>query len=230
MATYSVYNIKVDNKLSFTPGPTAGYVLAINSNGDTYWAAGGAGGSGTSGSSGSSGSSGVNGANGSSGSSGSSGLSGSSGSSGVNGNNGSSGVNGANGSSGTSGINGATGPAGSGFIFATCSTATGATISIATIPINYGEICILDAYITGKLSGGLVNQSSPYYTGELISSFGRGSSGNVFQYSNTQIIFRDNSAGIRATFVMDANNVIVNVGNNSSDTIDWTINYNVIIK
>ena len=45
MATYSVYNIKVDNQLSFTPGPTAGYVLAIDANGNTYWSAGSSGGS-----------------------------------------------------------------------------------------------------------------------------------------------------------------------------------------
>jgi hypothetical protein len=43
MSTYSVYNIKIDNNLSFPSGVTAGYVLAINSNGSTYWAAGGAG-------------------------------------------------------------------------------------------------------------------------------------------------------------------------------------------
>lgn len=62
MATYSVYNIHIDNNLSFTPGPTAGYVLAIDANGNTYWAAGGSGGGGTgSGSSGSSGTSGTSG-------------------------------------------------------------------------------------------------------------------------------------------------------------------------
>lgn len=38
--TYSVYDIKVDNSLSFNPGPTAGSVLAINSNGTTYWTQG----------------------------------------------------------------------------------------------------------------------------------------------------------------------------------------------
>jgi hypothetical protein len=97
--TYSVYNIKVDNNLSFTPGATAGYVLAIDADGNTYWSAGGAGGSGTSGSSGTSG---VSGSSGSSGSSGTSGLDGTSGSSGT------SGIN------GTSGVNGATGPAGTG--------------------------------------------------------------------------------------------------------------------
>ncbi len=37
MSTYSVYNIKVDNSLSFTPGPTAGQVLAIAADGSTYW-------------------------------------------------------------------------------------------------------------------------------------------------------------------------------------------------
>lgn len=41
--TYSVYNIKVDNQLSFTPGATAGYVLGINSDGSTSWIEGGGG-------------------------------------------------------------------------------------------------------------------------------------------------------------------------------------------
>lgn len=35
--TYSVYNIKIDNQLIFTAGPTAGYILAINSDGSIYW-------------------------------------------------------------------------------------------------------------------------------------------------------------------------------------------------
>lgn len=43
MATYSVYNIKVDNGLYFNPGPTAGYVLGINSDGSTSWVQGGGG-------------------------------------------------------------------------------------------------------------------------------------------------------------------------------------------
>ena len=93
MSTYSVYNIKVDNDLSFTPGPTAGFVLTIGSDGHTYWSQGG---SGSAGSSGSSGSSGQNGSSGSSGVSGSSGSSGTSGTSGV------SGTSGTSGSSGTS--------------------------------------------------------------------------------------------------------------------------------
>jgi hypothetical protein len=33
--TYSVYDIKVDNSLAFTPGPTAGSVLSINADGTT---------------------------------------------------------------------------------------------------------------------------------------------------------------------------------------------------
>jgi hypothetical protein len=123
--TFSVYNIKVDNSLSFTPGPTAGYVLAIDANGSTYWAAaptgsGGSGGaSGTSGSSGSSGTSGLNGSsgtsglNGSNGSSGTSGVSGSSGTSGLNGLNGSSGSSGTRGTSGSSGSSGSSGTSGS---------------------------------------------------------------------------------------------------------------------
>jgi hypothetical protein len=102
MSTYSVYNIKIDNQLSFTPGATAGYVLAIDANGNTFWSAGGSGSSGTSGANGTSGSSGTSGKSGTSGSSGSSGTSGVSGSSGT------------SGLSGTSGVNGATGPAGTG--------------------------------------------------------------------------------------------------------------------
>lgn len=45
--TYSVYNINIDNQLSFTPGPTAGNVLAIDANGSTSWVSqsGGSGGS-----------------------------------------------------------------------------------------------------------------------------------------------------------------------------------------
>jgi PKD repeat protein len=45
MSTYSVYNIKIDNELRFTPGVTAGYVLAINGDGTTEWVAPGGGGS-----------------------------------------------------------------------------------------------------------------------------------------------------------------------------------------
>lgn len=37
MATYSVYNIHIEGELTFTPGPTAGSVLAIDSDGKTYW-------------------------------------------------------------------------------------------------------------------------------------------------------------------------------------------------
>ena len=43
MSTYSVYNIKIDNQLSFTPGATAGHVLAIGADGNTYWTVGGSG-------------------------------------------------------------------------------------------------------------------------------------------------------------------------------------------
>jgi len=43
MSTYSVYNIKIDNELRFTPGVTAGYVLAINADGTTEWVAPGGG-------------------------------------------------------------------------------------------------------------------------------------------------------------------------------------------
>ena len=83
--TYSVYNIKVDNELSFTPGPTAGYVLGIKADGTTEWIqGGGGGGSGTSGTSGSSGSAGTSGSSGTSGA-GSSGTSGNNGSSGTSG-------------------------------------------------------------------------------------------------------------------------------------------------
>lgn len=67
MSTYSVYNIKVDNGVYFTPGPTAGYVLTIGSDGSTYWSQGGAGAqgpTGVTGSQGPTGSAGTNGTNG----------------------------------------------------------------------------------------------------------------------------------------------------------------------
>lgn len=35
--TYSVQNLHIDNELSFTPGATAGYVMAINPSGVSYW-------------------------------------------------------------------------------------------------------------------------------------------------------------------------------------------------
>jgi hypothetical protein len=94
--TYSVNNIRIDNTLVFGTGATAGYVLAIEADGSTYWSSpqsGSSGASGSSGTSGSSGSSGVNGTEGSSGSSGVNGTSGTSGSSGT------SGVSGTSGSS-----------------------------------------------------------------------------------------------------------------------------------
>lgn len=133
--TFSVYNIKVDNSLSFTPGPTAGYVLAIDANGSTYWASaptgsGGSGGaSGTSGSSGSSGTSGSSGSSGINGNNGSSGTSGSSGSSGVNGSSGSSGTRGTSGSSGSSGLNGSSGTSG-----ATGSSGSSGTSGVSVQP------------------------------------------------------------------------------------------------
>lgn len=68
--TYSVYNIKIDNGLYFNPGPTAGNVLAINSDGSTSWVQGGSGGGGSAGSSGTSGTSGSSGVNGATGSAG----------------------------------------------------------------------------------------------------------------------------------------------------------------
>lgn len=66
--TYSVYDIKIDNSLAFTPGPTAGYVLTIDSNGSTYWSQGGAGAVGPTGATGAQGPAGVNGATGPTGS------------------------------------------------------------------------------------------------------------------------------------------------------------------
>jgi hypothetical protein len=110
MSTYSVYNIKIDNQLSFTPGATAGYVLAIDADGNTYWAAGGLG-TGTSGTSGSSGTSGTSGNSGSSGTSGTSGTSAPGITSGTSGTTGTSGTSGSSGSSGSSGLNGVSGGA-----------------------------------------------------------------------------------------------------------------------
>lgn len=37
MATYSIYNIQIENNLSFLPGITAGSILSMNSNGSTSW-------------------------------------------------------------------------------------------------------------------------------------------------------------------------------------------------
>jgi len=87
MSTYSVLNIKVDEGLYFTPGPTAGYVLTISTNGSTYWSAGGAG------------------AVGATGATGPQGIQGPTGSTG------SQGIQGPTGSTGSTGNTGATGPA-----------------------------------------------------------------------------------------------------------------------
>jgi hypothetical protein len=39
-ATYSVYNINIENNLRFKPtGVTAGWILAVNPSGDSYWTA-----------------------------------------------------------------------------------------------------------------------------------------------------------------------------------------------
>ena len=81
MSTYSVYNIKIDNSLAFTPGPTAGWVLAINTDGSTYWTnavSGGAGATGATGATGPAGSNGAAGATGPTGPAGSNGATGSS--------------------------------------------------------------------------------------------------------------------------------------------------------
>ncbi len=72
MSTYSVYSIKIDNSLSFTPGPTAGYVLAIAADGSTYWSLGGFGATGPAGANGATGANGTNGATGPTGPAGSS--------------------------------------------------------------------------------------------------------------------------------------------------------------
>lgn len=67
MSTYSVINIKIDNQLAFTPGPTAGFILAIGSNGVSYWTS-------VTGPTGSQGIQGIQGITGATGSVGSSGL------------------------------------------------------------------------------------------------------------------------------------------------------------
>lgn len=73
MSTYSVLNIKVDEGLYFTPGPTQGYVLTISTDGSTYWSAGGAGAQGPTGATGAAGSNGTNGTNGATGATGATG-------------------------------------------------------------------------------------------------------------------------------------------------------------
>jgi len=35
--THSVYELNIENEIVFTPGPTAGWILAIDEIGDTYW-------------------------------------------------------------------------------------------------------------------------------------------------------------------------------------------------
>lgn len=75
MSTYSVYNIKIDNQLSFTPGPTAGYVLAIGADGVAYWVGNVSGVTGPTGSQGIQGIQGATGTNGANGATGADGTS-----------------------------------------------------------------------------------------------------------------------------------------------------------
>jgi hypothetical protein len=79
MSTYSVYNIKIDNELSFTPGPTAGYVLGINADGTTDWVVGGSGAQGATGPTGPQGEPGATGPAGTNGATGATGADGASG-------------------------------------------------------------------------------------------------------------------------------------------------------
>ncbi len=68
MSTYSVYNIRIDNELSFTPGAATGSILAINTEGITYWTTQGSGPIGATGATGADGSTGPAGATGATGS------------------------------------------------------------------------------------------------------------------------------------------------------------------
>lgn len=83
MSTYSVYDIKIDNSLAFTPGATAGYVLAIDAAGDTYWSAPGSPDAGATGPTGPAGAQGDIGPTGPAGSNGTDGATGATGASGV---------------------------------------------------------------------------------------------------------------------------------------------------
>lgn len=67
MSTYSVYNIKIDNELSFTPGAATGSVLAINAEGITYWGSPSTGPTGPTGAAGTNGTNGATGATGATG-------------------------------------------------------------------------------------------------------------------------------------------------------------------
>lgn len=67
MSTYSVYNIKIDNELSFTPGAATGSVLAINTEGITYWGSPSTGPTGPTGAAGTNGTNGATGATGATG-------------------------------------------------------------------------------------------------------------------------------------------------------------------
>jgi hypothetical protein len=87
-STYSVYDIKIDNSLAFTPGATAGYVLAIAADGSTYWSQPGspdAGATGATGPQGPAGSNGLDGATGPTGPAGSNGIDGATGATGASG-------------------------------------------------------------------------------------------------------------------------------------------------
>ena len=74
--TYSVYNIKIEDSILFTPGPTAGYVLAIDANGLGYWSQPGSPDAGATGPTGPQGPAGADGATGPTGSAGATGSSG----------------------------------------------------------------------------------------------------------------------------------------------------------
>lgn len=70
MATYSVYDIKIDNTIAFAPGVTAGYVLTTRLDGTTYWSLGGSGAVGATGATGPQGNTGATGATGNTGATG----------------------------------------------------------------------------------------------------------------------------------------------------------------
>src|SRR5574343_85674 len=147
MSTYSVYNIKVDNILQ-TQAATAGWILANDGNGITYWSDPGAG------------------------SMGPTGPQGVTGSQGATGNDGAIGATGSQGATGADGAIGATGPQGAtggyglsysattGYVASWTNTAILGTSSIKLTNNNIDEYEI--NYATASISG-VYTQSLSYH-------------------------------------------------------------------
>lgn len=195
MSTYSVVNIKISNELSFTPGPTAGFILAIGANGVSYWTS-------VTGPTGSQGIQGIQGATGDTGATGSQGIQGITGDTGATGSQGIQGIQGSTGPQGDQGIQGATGSVGSSGLTYSSTTSyittwTGATaLGTSSILIQNNDIAQYQGVIvTATVSGGIQQSltGSHQYVYNL--------SGNAtFSYTNPKV----------ATY-----NFLVNAGTNT---------------